>query len=82
MNRRIAFTAAALGLALGGGVATASASTADGLAPTTTTSGDYWACVAIDHVEVGACFGELPDLTDYGTLPGIVGGVTDGLPVS
>lgn len=31
---------------------------------------DYWACVAVDHVNVGACVeNPFPDLSQYPTVP-------------
>lgn len=37
----------------------------------------YWACIAIDHVEVGACLSNpLPDLSEYPTVPDMVDDLT------
>ena len=36
----------------------------------------YWACLAVDHVEVGTCIeNPLPDLSGYESLPEIVAGI-------
>jgi hypothetical protein len=33
----------------------------------------YWACLAVDHVEVGTCIeNPLPDLSGYDSLPEII----------
>lgn len=76
MNRRrlaLALSAAALA----GGVATAHVAQAD----TATVDKRYWACLAIDHVEVGACLDNpLPDPREWPTKDEIVDSVTDSLP--
>lgn len=37
----------------------------------------YWACLAIDHVEVGACVSNpLPDLSEHPTVPDVVDDLT------
>lgn len=79
MNRRLAIVIASA-LAVVGGVGASQAQAGPDLdAPVTTLSSDYWACVAVDYVEVGACVGNVfPDLTEYGTVPGIIDGVADG----
>lgn len=46
--------------------------------PVTVTAAErYWACVAVDHVEVGACLGNpYPDLSQHPTVPELVERVT------
>lgn len=42
---------------------------------------DYWACLALDYVEVGMCLeNPLPDLSEYPTVPDIVNGLLSDLP--
>lgn len=40
---------------------------------------EYWACVALDHVEVGTCIeNPLPDLSDVDDLEGLLGALLGG----
>lgn len=82
MTRRLAILAASTIAFVGGfGASQAQAEPDLDVPVTSLSSEDYWACVALDYVEVGACVGNVfPDPTEYGTLPGIIGGVVDGLP--
>lgn len=86
--RRTALATTAALLVAGGSVAAgvASADTAETVEPTDVTqslrlraSERYWACLAIDHVDIGTCVeNPLPDLNDYGSVPQIVGSLTGG----
>ncbi len=82
MTRRLALLAGALTTAFAlTGAGTANADLLD-RTPDPTIDLDaaqrYWACVAIDHVEVGACLSNpLPDLSKYPTVPDMVDDLTD-----
>lgn len=83
MKRRLCLIAAVAALA--GGLTSAhvaSADPVDGLdgVDVRAERERYWACVAIDHVEIGACLSNpLPDLSRYPSVPEIVNGVLGSL---
>jgi len=63
-NRRLATLTAAVALAGAAALGTAGTSHAD----TSVADDEYWACAALDHVDVGTCLSNpLPDLRDYGS---------------
>lgn len=82
MRRRLVLVLAAVAATFGTfGAVTAQASPVDAEAPSVdTTSKEYWACVAIDHVEVGACL-ENP-LPDPSGLPSVRQAVYDATGVN
>ncbi len=66
MRRRLVLVLATVLTALGSfGAVAAQASPTDDVQPpsvSATTSSSYWACIALDHVEIGACLrNPLPD---------------------
>ena len=75
-RRRLTVAAAAAVLA--GGLGAAShAHAAD-----VSVDDDYWACAALDHVEVGTCVeNPLPDLSGYPTVPDTLRQLLGALPV-
>ena len=73
MTRR-RLTAVAVAAALLGGLGTAHVAAADSGAeePVDVRSmkEKYWACVAVDHVEIGACIeNPFPDMSGYPSVP-------------
>lgn len=63
--------------AAAGGLLVAPSADAEPVEPVNVRASErYWACIAVDHVEVGTCLeNPLPDLNDHGSLPAIVGGL-------
>ena len=70
-RRRLGLVAAAAALAGGVGLADHATAELDPVEPVdVTVSDDYWACLALDYVEVGTCIeNPLPDLSGYPTVP-------------
>lgn len=72
----VAVAGAGLALAAAGG---ASAAPAETVGPASVAAG-YWACVAIDGVDVGTCLeNPLPDLSGVPTVPDTVNGLLGSL---
>lgn len=76
MHRKLLAATAAATVALTGGVIAAQHAGADPEPATVERSeaGDqYWACLALDHVDVGTCVSNpLPDLSGYPTVPDLL----------
>ena len=86
-RRRLGLVAATAVIAGGFGVARhATASPAEPVAPAiepaaVTVDDDYWACLALDYVDVGMCLeNPLPDLSQYPTVPDMLDDLLSDLP--
>lgn len=81
-RRRLGLVVAAAAVA--GGFGVASHATAAPAPPAVepaavTMSDDYWACVALDYVDVGMCLeNPLPDLSEHRTVPDTVNDLLPG----
>lgn len=79
-RHRIAVAVAVAALCAGAGSTHAAmadtAQRSDGPIDIRSTKDRYWACLAVDHVEVGTCIeNPLPDLSGYPSVPEIVAGL-------
>ena len=77
MNRRLVLLAAAV--ASVAALATPATANADTVSPGVDVQAAerYWACVAVDYVEVGTCVSNpFPDLSGYPTVPDLVHDLT------
>lgn len=88
LQRRLGLVAAAAALAGGLGLAELSsvANATAGSEPIepvdVAVSDDYWACLALDYVEVGTCIeNPLPDLSGYPTVPDMLHRLLNVLPL-
>lgn len=81
-RRRLGLVAAASTLVGGFGLAEAATAQSEPVERTNVAvSGDYWACLALDYVEVGACLeNPLPDMSGYPTVPDTLRGLLGNLP--
>ena len=79
-RRRIAALVAGVALAGGGGSVAHAAATDD--VSVNQTQERYWACLAVDHVEIGTCVkNPYPDPSTWPHPTDIVEGVVGDLPV-
>ena len=78
-RHRIAAAVAVAALCAGAGsthAAMADTHSSDAPVDIRSTKDRYWACLAVDHVEVGTCIeNPLPDLSGYDSLPEIIAGI-------
>jgi hypothetical protein len=74
-RRRIAAAIAIAAVACGGlgSAHVAMADTGDAPVDVRSTRDRYWACLAVDHVEIGTCVeNPLPDMSEYPSVPEMV----------